>query len=89
MVTKFRQSSILTKKSSYLSEQLKTLTTSNYHRVQYLLLKFCITLFLLNDVYKSVSWIFLFCLDLELLITNMKNVKNIPPDKNEGTLYFC
>ena len=43
---------------------MKTLTSSNDHRVQYFLLKFC-TRFLLSNVYKRVCGIFLFCLYLE------------------------
>ena len=49
----------------FLSEKLKTLTSSNYHRVQYFLLKLC-TRFLLTNFYKRVFGIFLYCLDLEL-----------------------
>ena len=64
---KFRQSSIAFEKPGTLSENLKTLTSSNYPTVQYFLLKLC-TPFLLTNVYKRVSGIFLFCLDLELLI---------------------
>ena len=32
-IPKFRQSSIISKKPGYLSEKLKTLTSSNYHEV--------------------------------------------------------
>ena len=39
-IPKFKQSSIISEKPGYSSEQLKTLTNSNYHRVQYFLLKF-------------------------------------------------
>ena len=56
-IKKFRQSSIVFEKPSFLSEKLKTLTSSNYHRVQYLLLKLR-TRFLLTNVYKWVSGIF-------------------------------
>ena len=64
-ISKFRQSSIASEKPGYLSEKLKTLTSSNHHRVQYFLLKFY-TRFLLNNVYQRVFGIFLCYLDLEL-----------------------
>ena len=67
LIPKFRQSSIISEKPGFLSEKLKTLTSFNYHRVQYFLLKFC-TRFLLTNIDKRVFGIFLFCLDLELLI---------------------
>ena len=60
---KFWQSSI--EKPGVLSENLKTLTSSNYPTVQYFLLKFR-TSFLVTKVYKNVCGIFSFCLDLEL-----------------------
>ena len=63
---KFRQSSIVFEKPGILSENLKTLTSSNYPAVQYFLLKLR-TRFLLTNAYKRVCGIFfLFCLDLEL-----------------------
>ena len=62
---KFRQSSIVFEKPGILSENLKTLTRSNYPRVQYFLLKHR-TNFLLTNVYKRLFGIFLFCLELEL-----------------------
>ena len=65
-ITKFGRSSIISEKPGYLTEKLKTLTSSNYHRVKYFLLKPC-TCFLLNYVCKRVVGIVLFCLDLELL----------------------
>ena len=40
-VQKFRQSSIVFEKPGILSENLKTLTSSNYPTVQYFLLKLC------------------------------------------------
>ena len=70
-IQKFRQSSIVFEKSGILSENLKTLTSSNYPTVQYFLLKLS-TRFLLTIVYKRVCGIFLFCLDLELF-TKVKN----------------
>ena len=62
---KIRHSSIVFEKSGILSENLETLTSSNYPRVSRFLLEFC-TRFLLTIVYKKVFGIFLFCLDLEL-----------------------
>ena len=52
-IQKFRQSSIVFEKLCILSEKWKTLTSSNYHRVSYFLLKLC-TRFLLTNVYKRV-----------------------------------
>ena len=65
-IQKCRQSSIVFEKPGVLSENLKTLTSSNYPTVQYILLKLC-TRFLLTNVLKSVCGIFLFCLDHESL----------------------
>ena len=64
-IQKFRRSSIVFEKPGILSENLKTVMSSNYPTVQYFLLKLH-TRFLLTNVYKSVFGIFLFCLDLEL-----------------------
>ena len=64
-ISKFRQSSIVFEKPGFLSEKLKTLTSSNYQRVQYFWLKLR-TRFLLTNVYKRMFGIFLFYLDLEL-----------------------
>ena len=52
-IQKFRQSSIVFEKPGILSENLKTLTSSNYPAVQYFLLKLR-TRFLLTNVYKRV-----------------------------------
>ena len=57
-IQKFRQSSIVFEKPGILSENLKTLTSSNYPTVQYFLLKLR-TRFLLTNVYKRVCGIFL------------------------------
>ena len=62
---KLGQNSIVFKKPGIWSENLKTLSRSNYPRVQYCLLKFP-TRFLLTIVYKRVCEIFLFGLDLQL-----------------------
>ena len=56
-IQKFRQSSIAFEKPGTLSENLKTLTSSNYPTVQYFLLKLR-TRFLLTNVYKRVCGIF-------------------------------
>ena len=67
-IQNFRQSSIVFKKPGILSENFKTLTSSNYPTVQYFLLKL-LTPFLLTNltsVYKRKCRIFLFYLDLEL-----------------------
>ena len=66
IIQKFGESSIVFKKLDILSENLKTLTSSNYPTVQYFMLKLR-TRFLLANVFKRVCWVFfLFYLDLEL-----------------------
>ena len=55
-VQKFRQSSIVFEKPGILSENLKTLTSSNYPTVQYFLLKI-LTRFLLTIVLKETCGI--------------------------------
>ena len=64
-IQKFRQSSVVFEKPGILSENLETLTSSNYPTVQYFLLKLRAR-FLLVNVYKRVYGISLFYLDLEL-----------------------
>ena len=54
---KNRHSSIVFEKPGILSENLKTLTSSNYPKVQCFWLKLR-TRFLLTNVYKSVGGIF-------------------------------
>ena len=54
---KFRRNSIVFEKLGIFPEKLKTLTSSNYYRVQYFLLKLR-TPFLLTNVYKRVFGIF-------------------------------
>ena len=71
-IQKFRQSSIIFEKPSILSENLKTLTSSNYPTVQYFLLKLR-TRFLLTNVYKSVGF-FLLYLNLELFAKIKKDL---------------
>ena len=51
-IFRFRQSSITSQKPGYFSEKMKNLMSSDYHKVQYFLPKFC-TRFLLDNVYKS------------------------------------
>ena len=58
-IQKFRQSSIVFKKAGILSENLKTLTSSNYLTVQYFWLKLR-TRFLLTNAYKRVCGIFFY-----------------------------
>ena len=72
-IQNFRKSSIAFEKPGILSENLKTLTSSNYPIVQYFLLKFR-TRLLLTNVYKSVWDFFLFCLDLELFAKIKKDL---------------
>ena len=73
-IQKFRQSFIVFDKPGILSGNLKTLTSSNYHTVQYFLLKLC-TAFLLTNVYKRVCGVFfLFYLDLELFAKIKKDL---------------
>ena len=69
----FRQSSIVFEKPGILSENLKTLVSSNYLTVQYFFLKLR-TRFLLTNAYKTVCGIFLFCLDLELFTKIKKDL---------------
>ena len=64
-IQKFRQKSIHFEKSGILSKKLKTLTSSNYHRIDYFLLKLR-TCLLLTNVYKRVLGIFFIFLDLKL-----------------------
>ena len=69
-IEKFRQSSIVFEKPGIFSENLKTLTSSNYPTVQYFLLKLR-TRFLLTNVYKRVYGILL---DLELFAKIKKDL---------------
>ena len=69
-ISKLRKSSIISEKSGYLSEKLKTWTSSSYHRVLNFLLKFFPRL-ILNNICKwafGIFFLLLFYLDLELLI---------------------
>ena len=73
IIQNFRQSSIVFEKPGILSENLKTLTSSNYPTVQYFLLKLR-THFLLTNVYKRVCVIFLFSLGLKLFAKIKKDL---------------
>ena len=72
-IQKFRQSSIVFEKPRTLSENLKTLTSSNCPTVQYFLMKLR-TRLLLTIVYKACVGFFLFCLDLELFARIKKDL---------------
>ena len=66
-IPKLRQTFVISKKPGFFSEKLKTLTSSNYHKVQYFLLKLRAR-FLFTNVYKRMfGFFFLFYLDVELL----------------------
>ena len=71
-IQKFRQNFVF-EKPGILSENVTTLTSSNYPTVQYLLLKLC-TRFIVTNVCKRVCGIFLFCLDLELFAIIKKDL---------------
>ena len=73
LIQKVRQSSVVFQKLDILSEKWKTLTSPNYHRLQYILLKFC-TRSLLTNVYKRVREIFLFYLEYELFVKIKNNL---------------
>ena len=66
---KFRESSIVSEKPGLLSENLKTLTSSNYPTVQHFLLKLR-TLLLLTNVYKRM------CGFVLILFRSWVNCKN-------------
>ena len=70
-IQKLRQSSIVFEKLGILSDNLKTLTISNYPTVQYFLLKLH-TRFLLANVYKRVWGIFFIPFISWLLCKNLK-----------------
>ena len=72
-IQKFRQSFIIFEKTGILPENLKTLTSSNYPTVRYFLVKLR-TRFLFTNVYKRVSGIFLFHLDIELFAKIKKDL---------------
>ena len=69
-IQKFRQSSVF-EKPGLLSENLKTLTNSNYPTGQYFLLKLR-KLFLLTNVYKRMWGIFLILFRSSVICKNQK-----------------
>ena len=69
-IQKFRQSSIVFEKSGILSENLKTLTSSNYPTVQFFLKLY--RLFLLSNVYKGVYGIFFLLFRSWVICKNLK-----------------
>ena len=71
-IQKFRQNSIVFEKLG-LSEKLKTLTSSNYHRVQNFLLKLR-TRFLLMNVYEMVFGIFFILFRSWVICKNKKRL---------------
>ena len=70
-IQKFRQSSNVFEKPGILSENSKTLTSSNYPTVQYFLLKLR-TRFLLTNVYKRVCGIFFISFRSWVICKNLK-----------------
>ena len=76
IIQKFRQSSIVLKKPVILSENLKTLMSSNYPAVQYFLLKFAHVLYLPMSTKDCVGF-FIFYLDLELFAKRIKDLVSI------------
>ena len=74
VIQKFRQNSIVFEKPGILSKKLKTLTSSNYHRVQDFLPKTPHTFPTYQCLQKSVRDFFLFCLYLELFAKIKKDL---------------
>ena len=69
-IQKFRQSSIVSEKPGIMSENLKTLTSSNNPTVQY----FCWNLTRVSYFPKARAGYFLFSLDLELFAKIKKDL---------------
>ena len=65
---KYVQISTVSEKPSILSERFKTLTSSNYHRVEYFLLKLC-TRLLFTKLDKNCKELVLHSRFLHFLIT--------------------
>ena len=70
-IQKFRRSTIVSEKPDILSENLKTLTSSNYLTVQYFWLKLR-TRFLLTNAYKRVCGIFFISFRSWVICKNLK-----------------
>ena len=74
LIQKFRQSSIVFDKPGILPENLKTLTSSNYHKQ---FKSFCWNFAQVSNLpmsTKGCSGFFLFCLDLELIVKIKKDL---------------
>ena len=77
LTQKFRESS-----SAFLSEKLKTLTSPNYHRVQYFLLKLR-TFFLLTNVYEIFFILFRSCVICKKITHSLFTFLLITQDLNK------
>ena len=75
-IQKIRQNSIVFEKPGMLSESLKTLTSSDYPTVQYFLLILC-TRSLLTNIYKIVSWIFIYFFRSWVINKNVKDLISV------------
>ena len=87
-IQNFRQIPIVFEKPGILSKKLTTLTNANYYRVQFFFFFFFLkfgTRFLLNNVWKGVFGIFLFCLDLELFA---KIEKDLDSTNSQSFFFF-
>ena len=73
-IQKFRQSFIAFEKPSIYSGKWKTLTSSNYRRIEYFLLGFCTPFSYLPMSTKRSSGFILFCLDLDLFAKITKDL---------------
>ena len=60
-IPKLRQTSVVSKKPSFLSEKLKTLTSSNYHRVQYFFAEFLHVFYLVMSTKGRVGFFLILC----------------------------
>ena len=58
LIQKFRQSSIVFEKPGCLSKKLKTLTSCNYHRVYFFLLKLRTRTFPIYQCLQKCTWDF-------------------------------
>ena len=83
-IPKFRQSSIVFEKPGILSENLKTLTSSNYPTVQYFLLKLR-TRLLLTNVYKRVCRVFFYFVYILSYLQKLKKTWFL----HNRVLHFC
>ena len=74
LIQKLTQSSIVFEKPGILSKNLKTLTSSNYHTVQYFFSETSHTFTPYQCLQKGVWDFFKFCLDLELFAKIKKDL---------------